>query len=132
MKIKKLQPLLEVFIAAILCFAIHSLFFYYNQNNPKFQDFHFDLTTVYVFFLSCSLTIIMLLLFVKQRSIDNVGFTFLFATCLKIGISFALLMPILNSKNSNIGYEKINFFIVFAIFLIIETTVTIRILNNNQ
>jgi len=132
MKLKKFQPLLEVFIAAILCFGIHNLFFNYNQNNSNYQHFNFSLTTVYCFFLSCSLVIILILLFVKQRSIDNVGFTFLFATCLKIGVSFALLMPILNSKTSNIGYEKINFFIVFAIFLTIETVVTIRILNNNQ
>jgi hypothetical protein len=132
MKLKKFQPLLEVLIAAFLCFGIHNLFFYYNQNNPNYQHFHFDLTTIYSFFLTCSIIIILLLLLVKQKNIDNVGFTFLFATCLKIGISFALLMPILNSKISNIGYEKINFFIVFAIFLTIETVVTIRILNNNQ
>jgi len=132
MKLKKYQPLLEVLIAAILCFGIHNLFFYYNQNNPNYQHFHFDLTTIYSFFLTCSLIIILLLLFVKQRSIDNVGFTFLFATCLKIGISFALLMPILNSKIANFGYEKINFFIVFVLFLSIETVVSVRILNNNQ
>jgi hypothetical protein len=42
------------------------------------------------------------------------------------------LMPILNSKIANIGYEKINFFIVFSIFLSIETVVSVRILNNNQ
>jgi hypothetical protein len=132
MKLKQFQPLLEVLIAAIMCFGIHSLFFYYNQNNPNYQHFNFSLTAIYGFFLACSLVIILLLLLVKQRSIDNVGFTFLFATCLKIGISFALLMPILNSTISNIGYEKINFFIVFAIFLTIETTITIRILNNNQ
>jgi hypothetical protein len=132
MKLQQFQPLLEVLIAAIMCFGIHSLFFYYNQNNPNYQHFNFSLTAIYGFFLACSLVIILLLLLVKQRSIDNVGFTFLFATCLKIGISFALLMPILNSKISNIGYEKVNFFIVFAIFLTIETIVTIRILNNNQ
>ena len=28
MKLKKFQPLLEVLIAAILCFGIHNLFFY--------------------------------------------------------------------------------------------------------
>jgi hypothetical protein len=132
MKLKKFQPLLEVLITAFLCFGIHNLFFYFNKKNPNYQSFNFSLNEVYGFFLACSLAIILLLLFVKQRSINNVGFTFLFATCLKIGMSFALLMPILNSKTSNIGYEKINFFIVFAIFLTIETVVTIRILNNNQ
>ena len=132
MKLKNFQPLLEVFIAAILCFGIHNLFLFYNQNNPNYQHFNFGLTTVYGFFLACSLVIILILLLVKQKNIDNVGFTFLFATCLKIGISFALLMPILNSKITNIEYEKINFFIVFAIFLSIETVVAVRILNNNQ
>ena len=132
MKFKKFQPLFEVIIAAILCFGIHYLFIHFNQKNPNYQHFHFDLITIYSFFLTCSTLIILLLLFVKQKNIDNVGFTFLFATCLKIGISFALLMPILNSKISNIGYEKINFFIVFALFLSIETSVAIRILNNNQ
>ena len=132
MKLKKFQPLLEVLIAAILCFGIHNLFFYYHQSNPNYQHFQYDLTTIYSFFLTCSTVIILLLLLVKQKNIDNVGFTFLFATCIKIGISFALLMPILNSKISNIGFEKINFFIVFAIFLTIETVVTIRILNNIQ
>ena len=132
MKLKKFQPLFEVIIAAILCFGIHYLFIHFNQKNPNYQHFHFDLITIYSFFLTCSLTIILLLGFVKQKNIDNVGLTFLFVTCLKIGISFALLMPILNSKTPNIGYEKINFFIVFIIFLSIETIVTIRILNNNQ
>ena len=132
MKLQQFQPLLEVLITAILSFGFHNLFFYYNHNNPNYQHFTFTLTTIYSFFLACSLVIILLLLLVKQKNIDNVGVTFLFATCLKIGVSFALLMPLLNSKISNIGYEKINFFVIFAIFLTIETVVTVRILNNNQ
>ena len=132
MKLKKFQPLLEVFIASFLIFGFHKAFFYFNENNENYQNFHFSLETIYSFFLVCSLIIVFILILVKDKSIDNVGNTFLLITCLKIGISFVLLNPILNSGNPNIGFEKMNFFVIFALFLIIETVVTIRILNNNQ
>ena len=132
MKLKKFQPLLEVFIASFLIFGFHKAFFYFNGKNPNYQNFRFSLEKIYSFFLICSLLIIFILTLVKEKSIDNVGNTFLLTTCLKIGISFVLLNPILNSGNPNIGFEKMNFFVIFALFLIIETIVTIRILNNNQ
>lgn len=132
MKIKKIQPLFEVLMVSSVLFVAHKLFFYWNMTNPKYQNYYFSLETIYGFFSLSSVMIVSILLFVKQKSSDNVGFTFMLTTCLKIGITFALLIPILNSKASNIGYEKINFFIIFALFLSIETVVTIRILNNNQ
>jgi hypothetical protein len=132
MKLKKFQPLLEVFTSSFFIFWIHKAFFYFNESNPNYQNFHFSLETIYSFFMICSLLIIFILILVKEKSIDNVGNTFLLTTCLKIGISFVLLNPILNSGNPNIGFEKMNFFVIFALFLIIETVVTIRILNNNQ
>jgi hypothetical protein len=132
MKLKKFQPLLEVFIASFLIFGFHKAFFYFNEKNPNYQNFRFSLEKIYSFFLFCSLIIIFILILVKEKSIDNVGNAFLLTTCLKIGISFVLLNPILSSGNSNIGFEKMNFFVIFALFLIIETVVTIRILNNNQ
>ena len=132
MKLKKFQPLLEVFIASFLIFGFHKAFFYFNEKNPNYQNFRFSLEKIYSFFLFCSLIIIFILILVKEKSIDNVGNAFLLTTCLKIGISFVLLNPILSSGNSNIGFEKMNFFVIFALFLIIETIVTIRILNNNR
>ena len=130
MKVKKLQPLFEVLIVSLLLFMAHKLFFYWNKTNPKYQNFNFTLETIYGFFSLSSIIIVAILLFVKQKSSDNVGFAFLLSTCLKIGITFAVLVPILNSKASTIGYEKINFFIIFALFLSLETVVTIRFLNN--
>lgn len=132
MKIKKLQPLLEVLIISAFLLTAHKLFFYWNKTNPKYQNFYFSLETIYFFFSLSSIIIVSILLFVKQKSSDNVGFTFMLTTCLKIGITLFLLMPILNSKSSDIGFEKFNFFVVFALFLSIETVVTIGILNNNQ
>ena len=132
MKLKKFQPLLEVLISSFLIFLAHEAFFYFQENNSNYQNFYFSLEAIYSFFFLCSQIIIFILILVKQKSIDNVGNAFLLTTCLKIGISFVLLNPILNSGNPNIGFEKMNFFVIFALFLIIETVVTIRILNNNQ
>ena len=69
---------------------------------------------------------------VKEKNIDNVGYTFLLITCIKMAVSYAVLYPILHSGNLNVKVEKIDFFIIFALFLTIETIVTIRILNNKQ
>jgi len=53
-------------------------------------------------------------------------------TCVKMALSYVILHPIIHSDTQNIKIEKIDFFIIFALFLAIETIVTIRILNNKQ
>jgi hypothetical protein len=132
MNLKKIRPIVEVIVISILVFGMHKLFFYVNEENPKFQNFHFPIEYIYVFFFICSTIIIGILLFVKSKNIDNVGYIFLWVTTIKMAISYAILYPILNSGNINVNSEKINFFIIFALFLTIETVVTIRMLNNNQ
>lgn len=132
MNLKKFQPILEVLILAVVLYVMHKLIFLLNDDNPKLQGFNFSLETIYEFFFSCSVIIIFILILVKEKSIDNVGNTFLLVTCVKIAVSFVLLTPILQSKNPNVSTEKLNFFLIFALFLIIETIVTARILNNKQ
>ena len=130
LNLKKYQPILEVVIVSIVGYLVHKLFFYTERNNPSFQNFHYSIETIYRFFLVCSTSIVFILIQVKARSIDNVGYTFLLITCAKMGISYAFLSSILDSSVQNTTIEKNNFFIVFALFLAIETIVTIRILNN--
>ena len=132
MNLKKYQPILEVLILSILVYLVHKLFFFLNDNNPKFQDFHFPIEVVYGFFFGCSVVILLILIKVKTKNIDNVGYTFLLVTCIKMAISYAVLSPILHSGNPNVRIEKVNFFVIFALFLTIETIVTARILNNKQ
>lgn len=132
MNLKKYQPVFYTGIISLLVYLLHKLFFYFNQNNPKFQNFYFQIEIVYSFFLVCSFLIVFALIKVKEKNIDNVGFAFLWLTCIKIGFSFAFLSPILHSGNPNVRIEKLNFFIIFAIFLTIETFVTAKILNNKQ
>ena len=132
MNIRKYQPILETLGISLLAFILHKAFFYLNQNNPKYTNFIYPIETLYGFFIICSILIILLLIIVKTKNIDSVGHTFLLVTSIKMVLSYALLYPILNSTRENIAIEKINFFIIFALFLAIETVVTIRILNNNQ
>lgn len=132
MNLKKFQPILEVLILSCIVYALHKLVFFLINDNPKFQGFSLSIETIYEFFLTCSVIIVFILIFVKEKNIDNVGYTFLLVTCIKMAVSYAFLSPILHSENPNISTEKLNFFFIFALFLTIETIVTVRILNNKQ
>jgi hypothetical protein len=132
MNFKKFQPILEIIFLSILVYLVHKLVFFLNHDNQKLQGFNFSIETIYGFFSSCSVIILLILIKVKTKNIDNVGYTFLLVTCIKMAISFAVLYPILHSGNPNVRIEKVNFFIIFALFLAIETLVTVRILNNKQ
>lgn len=132
MKLKKYQAIFEVIFLSILVYLLHKLFFYLNGNNPKYQNFHFPIEVVYGFFFGFSILLLFILIRVKAKNIDNVGYTFMLVTFIKMAVSYVILSPILHSGNSNAITEKINFFVTFALFLAIETVVTIRILNNKQ
>jgi hypothetical protein len=132
MNFKKYQPILEVLLLSAVVYFVHKLVFFLNENNPKFQNFHFPIEIVYGFFFVCSVVILLVLIKVKEKNIDNVGYTFLLVTFIKMAVSYAVLSPILDSGNSNVRIEKLNFFIIFALFLTIETIVTARILNNKR
>lgn len=132
MNFKKYRPILEILLLSIVVYLLHKLVFFLNDNNPKFQNFHFPIEVVDGFFFICSVIILFILIKVKEKNIDNVGYTFLLVTFIKMGISYAVLFPILHSGNPNIKIEKLNFFVIFALFLTIETIVTARILNKKQ
>ena len=132
MNFKKYRPILEIIMISALVYGLHKLFFFLNKDNPKLQNFHFQIELIYGFFLICSLIIILIILKVMEKNMDYVGYIFLLLTSVKIAISYAVLYPILNSGNLNVNVEKINFFVIFALYLTIETVVTIRILNNKQ
>lgn len=132
MNFKKYQPIIEILSISVVAYLVHKLFFYLKGSDLNYTNFYYPIEIIYGFFFICSIIILLILIRIKSKNIDNVGYTFLLVTCIKMGISYAVLSPILNSGNSNVGYEKINFFIVFALFLTIETIVTIRILNNEH
>lgn len=73
-----------------------------------------------------------ILLRVRSRNFDLLGMSFLIVTTLKMLICFLLARPILKNTAISAPIEKTNFFVMFIVFLAIETVVTIRILNEKQ
>jgi len=130
MNLQKYKPLLETSFLAVLAFILHWLFFnffgHYNENN-----FQYPLVVLYGFFMLCSLIIVSVLIRMKQKNIDSVGNTFMLLTCVKMVLAYTMLHPILSANAGKTTTEKLNFFAVFAIFLTIETVVSIRMLNKN-
>lgn len=128
----KYKPVLEILFLSVVAFVIHKTIFFFAQNYFNADSFKYSLPVLYLFFLVCSLVILYVLIRVNDKNIDSVGQTFLLLTSSKMVIAYVLLYPILQSTDKLITLEKINFFITFAVFLTIETFVTIRILNKNQ
>src|SRR6187402_2884278 len=130
MIIKKLLPFLALSGITILLCLIHNLIFYvFNINHDQF---HYSLETLYFVFFILSAIIFKVLLTVRERSFDNVGMSFLLATSIKMIFCYLILRPILQISQSNDSTEKINFFMLFIIFLTIETLFTIRLVNEKQ
>lgn len=69
---------------------------------------------------------------VRSRNFDLLGMSFLIVTTLKMLTCFLLARPILKNTAISATIEKTNFFVMFIVFLAIETVVTIRILNEKQ
>jgi hypothetical protein len=130
MNLKKLSPFLTLMGIAFLLYVIHKIIFYSFSINQ--EAFHYSLETLYLFFLVLSAIIFKVLLTIKEKSFDNVGMSFLLATSLKMVLCYLILRPLLQMPKANNPTERINFFILFIAFLIIETLFTIRLVNEKQ
>jgi hypothetical protein len=130
MNLKKLSPFLALMGIAFLLYVIHKITFYSFSINQ--EVFHYSLETLYLFFFVLSAIIFKVLLTIKEKSFDNVGMSFLLATSLKMVLCYLILRPLLQMPKANNPTERINFFILFIVFLIIETLFTIRLVNEKQ
>ena len=128
MNFKRYRIVFELPFIALIVYLLHSLFFYFNPNlieNPSLE-------IIYCFFICCSIVILLILVHIRKKNIDQVGNIFILLTSIKIGLALFVMTFIVDKEMKNIGIGKMNFFIVFAVFLTIETIQTIRILNNKQ
>lgn len=132
MNLKNYKPLFNVLLVSLAILVANQLFLLLLKESIKNLVFHYSITQLNCFFCISSLLIVFVLILINQKNHDNVGYVFLLLTSIKMGISFYVMQPIINSNNLNNDFEKYNFFIVFAIYLTLETIVTIRILNRKQ
>ena len=129
---------LQIFKTVILTLSIAVVLFFGNKLilqtesfNQNFKLFSYSLETIYTVLCVFSIIILVILLIVNSRNKDVVGLTYLLITSVKAGILFFIFSDIISSSNKN-KVERINFFIVFILFLAIETLITIRLLNKKQ
>jgi cytochrome bd-type quinol oxidase subunit 2 len=131
MNLKNFRPVFELAGLSAVAFACHALWFHFFASE-RVQHFEYSLAQLYGFFFVCALLIIIVLVMVEQKNLDSVGNTFMLLTCIQIAGAYLLLRPILAAHHSDSSLEKTNFFIVFALFLTIETYVAIRILSKSK
>ncbi|HMI06696.1 MAG TPA: hypothetical protein VK528_04055 [Flavobacterium sp.] len=127
---RKFLPLPEITASAVVALLLHLLFFHLFKKDRD-APFLYSIPQLYACFFCGSFVILFILILVKQKNIDSVGNTFMLLTCVKMVLAYVLLYPILKAKHPEIALEKANFFMVFAIFLTLETIITIRMLNKN-
>lgn len=114
-------------VSLLIIYVIHHFSLIFLKINE--ERFYYSLEKLYCVFFLMSFIMISILLKIKERSYDQVGMSFMFLITIKMGFYYWLLRPILNKMNEDIRIEKMNFFMLFLIFLTIETIVTIRILS---
>lgn len=132
MDLKKYKPIYVIVAVSVVLYILHKLVLFSFDLSNAFDSFYFSLETLYLFFIACSIIILFIVLKVKEKNLDNVGMTFLLITSIKMVFCYLMVRPILNASNNINSVEKVNFFMMFILFLAIETIVTIRILNNKQ
>ncbi|HLF52439.1 hypothetical protein [Flavobacterium sp.] len=132
MDFKKYRPILEALIIAVPLYIVHKIIFNVSNLAKTAETFEYSLEQLFGFFSVASVLILFILVKIREKNLDNVGYSFLLLTSLKMAVSYFLLRPILQNGNHSQESEKINFFIIFMLFLAIETIITIRLLNNKQ
>ena len=111
----------------LLIFIIHVLLFNTNVITGKEADFYYSIPLLYGLFFLLSAVILIIVTKISEKNFDNTGMVFMIATSIKMVVAFFLVRPILPLEDNKI--EKINFFIIFILFLLIETILVAKILN---
>ena len=131
-KTSKQQKLGLVFWIALLSLSYLVHQFVFDSTGIAQDSFSYSLVSLYLFFGVFSIVLMVIIFRVRSRNFDLLGMSFLIVTTIKMLICFLLVRPILKSTAVSASIEKTNFFVMFIVFLAIETVVTIRILNEKQ
>lgn len=126
----KLKPFLIIILSTLFGVVVHEIISYLFTSISFGNNFTYSIPLLYSVFCVFSMIIIGMMLKVKERNIDYVGYTFLLLTSLKMVVAYIMMQPVFHQSCTTTPTDKMNFFIIFLYFLIIETILTIRILNN--
>jgi uncharacterized membrane protein len=127
---KNIKPIGILVLIVGITYLIHKFIFSvfkFNENN-----FIYSLEQLYLFFGLSSIIIELILIKVKQKNIDIVGNVFLLLTLVKMMVCYVFGRSILKEVTEHNSLQKWNFLVLFLLFLTIETTLTIIILNKKE
>jgi len=130
MLLKIYKPILQLFFLALAAYVLHKTAFLLLKVNP--QNFYYSIEFLYLIFFGISALLYLILLIVKKKNFEIVGMVFLFGTFAQMLLGYLILRPILESKSEEVMIEKINFFVTFILFLLFETLLTVRLLNEKR
>ncbi|TDO83849.1 hypothetical protein EV143_101291 [Flavobacterium chryseum] len=130
MLLKNYKPILHLFFFALAAYILHRAVFLFLKVNP--QNFYYSIEFLYLIFFGISALLYLILLIVKKKNFEIVGMAFLFGTFTQMLLGYLVLRPILENKSEEVMIEKISFFLTFILFLLFETLLTVRLLNEKR
>lgn len=130
MFLKNYKPFLQLFFFALAAYILNQAAFLFLKVN--FKNFYYSIAFLYLIFFGISALLYLILLIVKKKNFEIVGMVFLFGTFTQMLLGYLILRPILENKSEEVIIEKINFFIIFILFLLFETLLTVRLLNEKR
>lgn len=126
-----ISTFVSVIVIGVILAVVNILLYLSPELASSQQNFIYPLPVVYVFFVALSVIILGILIKISEKNEQQIGFAFLLLTGIKMALSYFMARPIL-SKTDGDTTEKINFFVVFLLFLVIEAYYTARLLNKQQ
>ncbi|PBJ12681.1 hypothetical protein [Flavobacterium sp. ACN6] len=130
MLLKNYKLVFYLFCLTLTTYVFHKAIFFFCEIN--IQNFHYSLELLYLFFFGISALLYLILLIVKKKNFEIVGMAFLFGTFTQMLLGYLILQPILKIKTGESDVEKISFFITFVLFLLFQTLLTVRLLNEKR
>lgn len=130
MLLKNYKPILHLFLFGLAAYVLHKAAFLVLEINT--QNFFYSIEFLYLIFFGISALLYLILLIVKKKNFEIVGMAFLFGTFAQMLIGYFILRPILGNKSEEVMIEKSSFFITFILFLLFETLLTVRLLNEKR
>ena len=132
MNLANRYPIIAYVTIIFLCYIVHKTIFFLLASQLQCANFLFSLELLYLLYATFSVLIFIILTVIKQKSFDNIGMIFMLITTIKTIICGLFLKTFYSNLTNFDSIEKTNFFVMFILFLAIETLFTRRILNNNQ
>lgn len=126
---KKYSSVVLVLIISMVLYFVHKSVVGFMELRDVFSSFNMSLELLYSVFGLVAALIIFVLLLVKEKDYNQIGMAFLGLITLKMIVVYFVFKPNIPKNIEGTNYEKINFIVLFILFLIIEVVVATRILN---